>query len=268
MKKLLAIISFLMFPATVFGATANLVPSTAYLNTPTQFTATLTQENWAMSYFYLLRDPQSQLINGHWNDHLPGAVMTSCSGSPCTTVPSFVSYSAVLPNVINFTYTPTSLGEHYIVFGTQNSGGYFTLNVTVAPTPTVTPPATYQMNTTVQSSVSGLLGSMVSGYFGIIPIALGIVGGLMVTLFLVGKLIGWVRSNLGGFSGGGGSFEDRPIEQSWSQKRFDRAEDFFSQMHTALGISGHNDSSAEIKETYQKYGKQYRRKRSGEWVKK
>jgi hypothetical protein len=56
----------------------------------------------------------------------------------------------------------------------------------------------YTMDATVKTSVTDLLESLVSGYFGIIPIALGIVGGLMVTLFLVGKLIGWVRGNMHG----------------------------------------------------------------------
>jgi hypothetical protein len=56
----------------------------------------------------------------------------------------------------------------------------------------------YTMDATVKTSVTDLLQSLVSGYFGIIPIALGIVGGLMVTLFLVGKLIGWVRGNMHG----------------------------------------------------------------------
>lgn len=56
----------------------------------------------------------------------------------------------------------------------------------------------YTMDTTVKTAVTDLLQSLVSGYFGIIPVALGIVGGLMVTLFLVGKLIGWVRGNMHG----------------------------------------------------------------------
>lgn len=56
----------------------------------------------------------------------------------------------------------------------------------------------YTMDATVKTSVTDLLTSLVSGYFGIIPVALGIVGGLMVTLFLVGKLIGWVRGNMHG----------------------------------------------------------------------
>jgi hypothetical protein len=56
----------------------------------------------------------------------------------------------------------------------------------------------YTMNTAVQTSVTDLLSSLISTYFGIIPVALALVGGLMVTLFGIGKLIGWVRGNMHG----------------------------------------------------------------------
>lgn len=56
----------------------------------------------------------------------------------------------------------------------------------------------YTMDDTVKTSVTDLLGSLVTTYFGIIPVALAIVGGLMVTLFGIGKLIGWVRGNMHG----------------------------------------------------------------------
>lgn len=56
----------------------------------------------------------------------------------------------------------------------------------------------YTMDATVKTSVTDLLSSLISTYFGIIPVALALVGGLMVTLFGIGKLIGWVRGNMHG----------------------------------------------------------------------
>lgn len=56
----------------------------------------------------------------------------------------------------------------------------------------------YTMDTTVQTSVTDLLSSMVSTVFTIIPLAITIVGGLVVTLFGIRWLIGFARSHMHG----------------------------------------------------------------------
>jgi len=56
----------------------------------------------------------------------------------------------------------------------------------------------YTMDATVQSSATDLLGSLVSTVFTIIPVAIGIVGGLVVTLFGLRWLIGFARSQMHG----------------------------------------------------------------------
>jgi len=64
------------------------------------------------------------------------------------------------------------------------------------PTPTATPH--YQMSTTVKESASGLLGSMTAQLFRVIIIGIGIVAGVIVTLFGLRWLIKFVRRNLHG----------------------------------------------------------------------
>lgn len=56
----------------------------------------------------------------------------------------------------------------------------------------------YTMDSTVQTSVTDLLSSLVSTVFTIIPIAIGLVGGLMVTLYGIRWLIGFARSHMHG----------------------------------------------------------------------
>ena len=56
----------------------------------------------------------------------------------------------------------------------------------------------YTMDTTVQTSVTDLLSSMVSTVFTIIPLAITIVGGLVVTLFGIRWLVGFARSHMHG----------------------------------------------------------------------
>ena len=56
----------------------------------------------------------------------------------------------------------------------------------------------YTMDSTVQTSVTDLLSSMVSTVFTIIPLAITIVGGLVVTLFGIRWLIGFARSHMHG----------------------------------------------------------------------
>lgn len=62
-----------------------------------------------------------------------------------------------------------------------------------AQTPTV-----YAMNATVQASVTDLLSSLVQTVFSVIPVAIGIVGALVATLFGIRWLIGFARSNMHG----------------------------------------------------------------------
>jgi hypothetical protein len=80
-------------------------------------------------------------------------------------------------------------------YGYCPMGGYW---IILPPTPTPPHSATYTANGSVMGSATALGQSLVSGYMGIIPTALLIVGGLIVTLFLVRKLIGWVRKNIHG----------------------------------------------------------------------
>jgi uncharacterized membrane protein len=56
----------------------------------------------------------------------------------------------------------------------------------------------YQMNSGVQTAATDLLTSLTSQIFTIIPVAIGIVGGVVVTLFGLRWLIGFVRSNMHG----------------------------------------------------------------------
>ena len=56
----------------------------------------------------------------------------------------------------------------------------------------------YTMDTTVQASATDLLSSLVSTVLTIIPVAIAIVGGLVVTLFGLRWLIGFARSNMHG----------------------------------------------------------------------
>lgn len=56
----------------------------------------------------------------------------------------------------------------------------------------------YTMDSGIQSSASSLLGSLVSQLFSVIVIGVGIVGGVMVTLFGLRWLIRFVRGNLHG----------------------------------------------------------------------
>ena len=56
----------------------------------------------------------------------------------------------------------------------------------------------YEMDAGVQSAATGLLTSLTSQIFTIIPVAIGLVGGVVVTLFGLRWLIGFVRSNMHG----------------------------------------------------------------------
>jgi len=56
----------------------------------------------------------------------------------------------------------------------------------------------YTMDATVSSSVQDLLASLVQTVFDNIPIALGLVGGLVATLFGIRWLIGFARGNMHG----------------------------------------------------------------------
>ena len=56
----------------------------------------------------------------------------------------------------------------------------------------------YEMNAGVQTAATDLLTSLTSQIFTIIPVAIGLVGGVVVTLFGLRWLIGFVRSNMHG----------------------------------------------------------------------
>lgn len=56
----------------------------------------------------------------------------------------------------------------------------------------------YVMDSTVQASVTDLLNSLVQTVFTIIPVAIGIVGGLVITLFGIRWLISFARSHMHG----------------------------------------------------------------------
>jgi hypothetical protein len=58
--------------------------------------------------------------------------------------------------------------------------------------------ASYTMDASVSTSVQDLLTSMVSTIFTIIPLAIGIVGTLVVTLFGIRWLFGFVRGHMHG----------------------------------------------------------------------
>jgi hypothetical protein len=58
--------------------------------------------------------------------------------------------------------------------------------------------ATYTMDSGVQVAATDLLQSLVAQIFTIIPIAIGIVGTVVVTLFGLRWLIGFVRGNMHG----------------------------------------------------------------------
>jgi hypothetical protein len=56
----------------------------------------------------------------------------------------------------------------------------------------------YTMDATVQGAATDLLGSLVQTVFTIIPVAIAIVGGLVVTLFGLRWLIGFARGQMHG----------------------------------------------------------------------
>jgi hypothetical protein len=56
----------------------------------------------------------------------------------------------------------------------------------------------YTMDSAVQTSATGLLESLVATVFTIIPVAITIVGGLVVTLFGLRWLIGFTRGQMHG----------------------------------------------------------------------
>lgn len=56
----------------------------------------------------------------------------------------------------------------------------------------------YTVNSTVQTSITDLLSSMVASVFSIIPVAVGIVGTLAVTLFAIRWLYGFARGKMHG----------------------------------------------------------------------
>ena len=56
----------------------------------------------------------------------------------------------------------------------------------------------YTMDSTVSASVQDLLASLVETVFSVIPIALGLVGALVATLFGIRWLIGFARGNMHG----------------------------------------------------------------------
>jgi len=64
----------------------------------------------------------------------------------------------------------------------------FMLTQAFAQTPT---PATYTIDAGVQGGITDLLTSFVTGAFGIIVVAVGIVGGYYVTVRLVHVLLKW-----------------------------------------------------------------------------
>lgn len=56
----------------------------------------------------------------------------------------------------------------------------------------------YTMNSGVQTAATELLTSLTSQIYTIIPVAIGLVGGVVVTLFGLRWLIGFVRGNMHG----------------------------------------------------------------------
>jgi|WetSurSiteA1Bulk_404760.scaffolds.fasta_scaffold24165_5 hypothetical protein len=56
----------------------------------------------------------------------------------------------------------------------------------------------YTMDSGVQTAATDLLTSLTAQIFSIIPVAIGLVGGVVVTLFGLRWLIGFVRSNMHG----------------------------------------------------------------------
>jgi hypothetical protein len=98
-------------------------------------------------------------------------------------------------------YFPSGIN---MMLGDDNSGqvGFrsFSLSYPATPTPTHAP-VQYAMNTNVATATGGLIGSLVSTMIGMIPIAIGIVGAMVVTLFGLKWLIGFARSFIGGKKG-------------------------------------------------------------------
>jgi hypothetical protein len=98
---------------------------------------------------------------------------------------------------------PTARGDYGLTIYTPGTGNPWTwhayvissgVNITYDDAPT----GIYTPDNTVMQAGAGLMGSMVQGYLGIIPVGVGITGGLMATLFGIGKLIGWVRGSMHG----------------------------------------------------------------------
>lgn len=123
-----------------------------------------------------------------------------------------------LSNIVRYTgssFTPTYapfVGDPNTIFLAHFDGS---LNPTIGAYPVTRPSGLYgdpllitglvapgvrtiTPNTAVMESVGSLGTSLVSGYMGIIPVGIGITGGLMATLFGVGKLIAWVRGGIHG----------------------------------------------------------------------
>lgn len=198
MKKILLTIAlFLALAPSAYACTYSVSPSTVGVGQSKNVTITVNNDSaygWASLVFPYNSNLQVNSVSSFYTNNTGGtsAVTVSDNGTP-------------LPERQNPTYL-ISLNVTGISAGaTFSDGGGFLYdvgggsecflsgNLTVG-----TNAPTYIMNTSAQGAVTGLLGSMVASVFNVIPLALLIVGGLVVTLFGIRWLIGFARSHMHG----------------------------------------------------------------------
>lgn len=179
----LSIISFFIFTIPAFAdCTVTASPQNIAVDHTTNVTYVMTVSSYPFNYFG---------VNGvgTWGSQFvsAGAGYTDASDPTYFAVNGSGNYPTM-----TVSYSPTSAGT--ITLGTA-SGNDLCNDITL--TAAVSGPA-YTANTAAMTATTGLLGSLVSAVFTVIPLAISIVGGLVVTLFGIRWLIGFARKNMHG----------------------------------------------------------------------
>lgn len=213
MKKLILLLCFLIVPGSVFAdCTVTMTPVNILQGQDTTVTYTVNypEVTEGINGLFIQNDkydhPGSGIVQGisATSDKTWDTINCTDTWAEWNRRCSFdldgANYNH-FPIVFNVTYHAYNLGTEqnaYIRFWDENGNSNNSCSYTYPVLNSVSTLTAYSPDTTVMQAGTGLLGSLVSGYLGIIPVGLGITGGLMATLFGVSKLFGWVRGNLHG----------------------------------------------------------------------
>lgn len=135
--------------------------ATPYKGISNNITISLTDSYYPQSYFYVNKEAQVAIKDGHWNADLTGATNFSCSGngSCVNNANAFISYGSNVPNSISFNWTPSENGFQPILTGTQNLNCWVDVTVIDPPPPTPTPTPYHGFAPTIKSSIDTGLGN-------------------------------------------------------------------------------------------------------------